>query len=276
MPTKVASTAVVVSALLAFGAIRLPLETHIERTLRAAGAHQGEVTLALRDELGQSGLLAVLGGFRSLVASVLTIEATTARDRNEWGEVENRYSLATRLQPNVVSYWRDGHYQMGYDAINYYGYHKDNADLPVETLRSLIIRYARRAIEFLDDGLAANPGDAQLAATYAIYVSNKDQRPFAYDPCLAAEKYSLAAAAPDAPSYYTRFAALQLADCPGQEKLAHERLAELFRIGGKNRKPTLLRKLHNLEIKLGIPASQRLVPEAPPLPEDPAPQEILK
>ena len=54
------------------------------------------------------------------------------------------------------------------------------------------------------------------------------------------------------------FAAYELAQCPGREREAYAQLHALYHSGESERVPTLLRRLRELEIKLDIPADQRI------------------
>ena len=74
----------------------------------------------------------------------------------------------------------------------------------------------------------------------------------------AAEWYAKAALLPGAPGYTRRFAAYELALCPGHEREAYSTLRALYNSGEKERLPTLLRRLKELEIKLDIPPGQRV------------------
>jgi len=74
----------------------------------------------------------------------------------------------------------------------------------------------------------------------------------------AAEFFAKAAALPNAHSYAKRFAAYELAQCPGREREACDQLRALYDSGERERLPTLLRHLRELEIKLDIPPDQRI------------------
>ena len=73
-----------------------------------------------------------------------------------------------------------------------------------------------------------------------------------------AEFFERAAALPGAPSYAKRFAAYELSHCEGRESEAYDRLHRLYAVGERERLPTLIRRLKDLEIKLNIPLDQRI------------------
>ena len=63
---------------------------------------------------------------------------------------------------------------------------------------------------------------------------------------------------PEAAPWDRRFSAYELSYCEGREREAYERLHSLYDEGGKERLPTLLKRLKFLEDKLGIPQQQRV------------------
>jgi hypothetical protein len=60
------------------------------------------------------------------------------------------------------------------------------------------------------------------------------------------------------PPLARRFAAYMLADCPGHEREAYERLLKYYQMGEDERLPTLLTKLAELQEKLSVPPDQRI------------------
>ena len=74
----------------------------------------------------------------------------------------------------------------------------------------------------------------------------------------ASELFEKAATLPGARSYLKRFAAYELAQCEGHKRAAYERLHELYTIGENERLPTLVRLLKELEVRLAIPAEERI------------------
>ena len=58
--------AILIGTLLAFGALKLPVERRLAAEHRALHFHGVEFNLNLREEIGQLGFVAALSGFRSL------------------------------------------------------------------------------------------------------------------------------------------------------------------------------------------------------------------
>jgi hypothetical protein len=74
----------------------------------------------------------------------------------------------------------------------------------------------------------------------------------------AAEFFDKAAAFPEAPGYTRRFAAYELAQCPGREEEAYSRLIALYSAGEHERLPTLIQRLSEIENKLDVPIEERI------------------
>jgi hypothetical protein len=85
-----------------------------------------------------------------------------------------------------------------------------------------------------------------------------------HDPCKTAVYYAKAATFPDSFPYVKRLAVFRLAECPGHEREAYEKLVALYNMGESERVPTLFTKLHELEEKLSVPPEQRIyTPQIP-------------
>ena len=85
---KWAKAAAACALLVAFGAARMPLESSLHADLREAKLRTGQLDLAMRDQIGQRLAVAVMGGFRSLVASMLSLKASISEEacgRNKFG-----------------------------------------------------------------------------------------------------------------------------------------------------------------------------------------------
>jgi len=79
--------AIVAVLLLAFGALRAPLESTLAARHRSAYFHEAKLGLSLREEIGQLSFLAALSGFRSVVADIIFIQAHGAWEKTELGPV---------------------------------------------------------------------------------------------------------------------------------------------------------------------------------------------
>jgi len=239
------------SLLLAFGVLRLPIETALSEQYRTEYFQRTVLGLELRDRIGQLGFLAALSGFRSLVADLLFIEAHVAWERTEWGRVYLLFHQATTLQPRSVRYWEMAAWHMAWNAS--VAMQHDRA-LPNDTVRRQAGRtYIALGKDFLERGIRNNPDRPQLYEALARLYREKLQNHLAAAGC-----YSQAAALPGAPEYVKRFAAYELSYAPGHEQEAYAALCRLYNKGERQRLPTLIQRLKTLEEKLDIPLHQRI------------------
>ena len=240
-----------VGALLLFGVVRLPMEMSLERDHRAARFHGAKLDLSLREKIGQMGFLAALSGFRALVADGLWIHANVVWERVEWGAMKVDFDAVTTLQPRCVLFWDNAAWHMYANAsiAAYQDRRQPRAALRLKAQRE----YWKLGEDYLIRGIANNPESATLHISLGTLYRDRFQ-----DHCQAAEVYARGAALPSAPVYLHRFAAYELADCPGHEREAYEKLLALYHRGEDERLPTLLRHLGELQEKLHVPAAQKV------------------
>jgi hypothetical protein len=241
----------VVVAIGGFGFSKLNFEKNLTTEHRAAYFHGAQLNLDLRERIGQSAFLAALGGFRSLVADFLWIQAHQAWERTEWGRMALLFDNVTALQPRSVMFWDMAAWHMAWNASVAA---RENPRQPNEALRIKAQReYFDLGKDFLERGIRNNPDRYLLRERLGMLYKEKYQ-----DHCAASEQYRLAARFPTSPSYEKRFAAYELSDCPGREREAYEMLVKLYQMGENERLPTLLSRLSFLEEKLHIPPEQRV------------------
>jgi hypothetical protein len=107
---------VVAAIILLFGAIRVPIEVRLDREYRAAFFNGANLSLGLRQQIGQAGFLAALGGFRAAVADGLWIQAHMDWTRTEWGKMLFLFNNVTALQPRNVMFWDMAAWHMAWNA----------------------------------------------------------------------------------------------------------------------------------------------------------------
>ena len=245
--------ATVILWVLLFGAVRLPMEHAVSNSHRDLHFRAVDFNLDLREQLGQLGFVAALSGFRSLVADALFIEAHVAWERTEWGRVLLLFRQVTTLQPRALIFWDMAAWHMAWNASTAA---MNDRTQPRLALRIKTAReYFQLGKDFLERGIRNNPERPELYEALARLYRDKYQ-----DHKHASEFFAKAAALPGGHSYARRFAAYELAQCPGEEREAYRQLRALYDSGEQERLPTLLRHLKELEIKLAIPPQQR-VPE---------------
>ena len=248
--------AFVALGLLSWGALKLPAENALfharaQRSLLSVPLH-----LALREQLGQLGFVAALGGLRAVAADFLFIKAYVAWERTEWSRVLLLFRQVTTLQPHNVMFWDAAAWQMAWNAS---AAALNDPRQPRLALRVKAQReYFALGRDFLERGIRNNPERPELYEALARLYREKFK-----DHLRAAEYFAKAAEKPGAHRYARRFAAYELSYSPGHEREAYEELARLYSLGEQERLPTLLSRLKYLEDKLNVPPGLR-IPENRP------------
>jgi tetratricopeptide (TPR) repeat protein len=236
---------------IAFGAVRLPLEHNLLSQHRQSHLSAVEFNLGLREQLGQLGFVAALSGFRSIVADVVFIQAHVAWERTEWARVLFLFRQATTLQPRAILFWDMAAWHMAWNASVAA---MNDQSQPHLALRTKAQReYFALGKDFLERGIKNNPEKPQLYESMARLYKEKYK-----DHERASEFFAKAAALPDAPAYDKRFAAYELSYCEGRETEAYQQLRRLHDAGENERLPALISRLKFLENKLEIPAERRI------------------
>jgi tetratricopeptide (TPR) repeat protein len=243
--------AIAIVGVLLFGAVRLPMEHALSETHREMHFRAVDFNLDLREQIGQLGFVAALSGFRSLVADALFLQAHVAWERTEWGRVLLLFRQVTTLQPRALLFWDMAAWHMAWNASTAA---MNNSSQPRLALRIKAAReYFQLGKDFLERGIKNNPERPELYEALARLYRDKYE-----DHEHASEFFAKAAALPGAHGYARRFAAYELAQCAGREREAYEQLRALYDAGERERLPTLLHRLKELEIKLDIPPDQRI------------------
>lgn len=253
--------AIAIFLILLFGAIRTPFEMSLQSAQSEAHFRKTELSLDLRERIGQMSFLAALSGFRSLVAAVLWIEAHVAWERTEWGRMAGLFDTVTSLQPRSLLYWDMAAWHMAWNAsvaaLN-------DEKQPSEIMRQRAQRqYFDLGRNFLERGIRNNPDRPLLYERLGVMLRDKFE-----DHCAAAQAFKQASEFPDAPPYVKRFAAYELAKCPGKERQAYEDLLALYKLGPDERKPTLISLIKEFEKTLNIPQNEWIPePDEPEIPK---------
>jgi hypothetical protein len=243
--------AIALALLIAFGALKIPVERSLDASQRQAGLRSTALNLDLREMVGQMGFLAALSGFRSPVAAFLWIEAHSAWERTEWGRMAALFDAVTTLQPRSLLYWDMASWHMAWNAS---AAALQDRSQPSEALRIRNQRqYFQLGRDYLERGIKNNPESFFLYRSLAILLGNKFG-----DHCGAGEAFLKASRLPGAPPYLARFAGYELAKCPGHEQTAYDLLKALYDMEPSGRKPALITTLKELEKRLDVPEGQRI------------------
>jgi hypothetical protein len=258
MRTKIlAAMVLVVPALLT-----APLEQRIQAErirLKYGGA---PVTRAVRESIGQGTAIALLAGFRGVVADFLWIQCQGYWERKEWLRQYRNMELATLLQPQAVLFWDLGQWHMAWNIA--YAVRTDPANRNLAEGIKREREWQASAREFLRRGIENVPHRYDLYFTMGWLYWQKFSKwqPDAY--CRAADYFGLAAAFPNAPSYVGRLYARALEKC-GKGQQAYEYWKALWADRGRPHQlwNVVEREIKRLEAELNIPKEQRVFPPSP-------------
>jgi hypothetical protein len=232
--------------LAAFVPLKLKMEAACDRIV------PGALSIDLREQIGQSAFIAVLGGFRSVIADLLFIDAYSAWERTDWTYLLLRLRQATELQPRAILFWEMAGWHMAWNAGT--AALGDDSKSPAAR-RRLQHDYLELGEDFLVRGIAHNPEKPQLYEALARLYRDKF-----HDHVRAAENFEKASRLPGHASYDERFSAYELSYSEGREREAYDRLRILYQRGEKERLPRLLNQLRAMEERLKIPANERIIP----------------
>jgi hypothetical protein len=228
----------------AFVPLKLKMEAACDRIAPAT------LSIGLREQIGQSAFIAVLGGFRSVIADLLFIDAYSAWERTDWTYLLLRLRQATELQPRAILFWEMAGWHMAWNAGT--AALEDDSKSPAAR-RRLQHDYLELGEDFLVRGIAHNPEKPELYEALARLYRDKF-----HDHARAAENFEKASRLPGHHSYDERFSAYELAACEGREGEAYSRLRALYQRGEKERLPRLINQLRAMEERLKIPANERI------------------
>jgi hypothetical protein len=228
----------------AFVPLKLNMEAACDRIAPAT------LSIGLREQIGQSAFIAVLGGFRSVIADLLFIDAYSAWERTDWTSLLLRLRQATELQPRAILFWEMAGWHMAWNAGT--AALEDDSKSPAAR-RRLQHDYLELGKDFLVRGIAHNPEKPELYEALARLYRDKF-----HDHARAAENFQKASRLPGHHSYDERFSAYELAECEGREREAYDRLRALYQRGEKERLPRLINQLRAMEERLKIPANERM------------------
>jgi len=228
----------------AFVPLKLNMEAACDRIAPAT------LSIGLREQIGQSAFIAVLGGFRSVIADLLFIDAYSAWERTDWTYLLLRLRQATELQPRAILFWEMAGWHMAWNAGT--AALEDDSKSPAAR-RRLQHDYLELGRDFLVRGIAHNPEKPELYEALARLYRDKF-----HDHARAAENFEKGSRLPGHHSYDERFSAYELAECEGREREAYDRLRALYQRGEKERLPRLINQLRAMEQRLKIPANERI------------------
>jgi hypothetical protein len=238
-------------ALLAAGAVRLPVELALTRELQAARLLSPPLEIDTRDRIGQTSSAVALGGLRTLVATFLNLRGFTYFEDRAWDDVYKTYCTVVDLAPHTGYYWESGAHHQAMHAARYFLYDEE-LDLPPVRREAAARAAVRRGRAFLERGIRNNPDDWKLHRFLGLLLLDRTKYKLFGDPdetfSAAAAAYKSAAECPDALPYLRRFELYALARVAPRRAEALALARKLYADPG-NRTPTLRCIYFALEIE---------------------------
>lgn len=235
--------------ILLLGGLKLPVEEFATHYLRDVRLLSPPLDLNVRDNIGQMGFAASLGGLRSLVASITYLQAYEAWTNVQWAKVDSYFQLTTSLQPRYDKYWDEAAWHMAYNAASSY---LNNPQLNAAVRGKFYHDHIQRGVDILNQGLRVLPDSARLWNTLAEVYERR-----VIDPQKAADCY-MEVLRISKNRRYARLAGYQyaLTRDPALLQKAYALLKDSYDV--KQRPPSLINALKQLEIQLQVPADQRI------------------
>lgn len=237
--------------LISFGYGRMYLEEPMAKDMVAKHYWPDTMNMETRDKVGQLGFTAALGGFRSLVASIMAVQAFTHWDEGRFDQAIAQYWVIVQLQPRSFFNWFQGLHYSAYDKAHSFEFPTE------ESQRADWVRKFNEAVaegeKFMLEAAVFLPDDYRI---YGQLGYLHQQKFIPRDYCKAAEYYDKAAKCPDTKPYYERFSGYALAQCPGKEQEAYDILKKTY--DNQIRFPSVITHLQNLEVALNIPQEDRI------------------
>lgn len=214
MGKKIYKLVVVLVVLTGAGVAKFPFEKRFTKDLTERRLMPPPISLGIYADLRQSSFAGVLGGLRSVVASITHLQAHRHFEFQEWFELKKDYDTIVALDPRNLYYWQTGGWHLAYNAA---ADARNREDLrPVEQ-RTLEKEYLEQGDAFFRAGAKANPDQAgPLWTDVGRLWSNPFKRPDFARSAAAFEK----ALEADAPPVVSRSHLYSLARVPGQEEKA--------------------------------------------------------
>jgi len=214
---------------------------------------------ALEDALGQGVTVALLGGFRSLVADFLWLANNAAWEARNLPKSQSLIRLTTAVDPRPLYFWINGARMIAYDMPVWRIDEQSNRKVLTEKARRQVdCEQAEVALELLEAALRHHPSNPLVS----IEIANIHLRRLG-DVETAARFYRAAASQPGAPGFAARIHA-ELLKKLGRRKEALEWLVAHHRKLDPQDPAALaavvLQRIRELEESLAIPRPERYQP----------------
>jgi hypothetical protein len=190
-----------ISKIVVFLLIAIPLkwlgEDALQRSREDLKLENVGLAIELRSKLGQNLAIALLSGFRGIVADLVWLKAHGAWEEQRWYKMKEGIELTVVLQPHSISFWDIGAWHMAWNAS--YG-ESVNMKYPSEAYRKKTQKdWILAGKKFLEQGIRNNPNAYDLYFKLGWLIYQKLEDPLAAVPYLRQ-----ASTYPDAPLYVVR------------------------------------------------------------------------
>lgn len=172
-------------------------EDSLQASYKELNLGGASLSVELRQKLGQNMAVALLSGFRGIVADFIWIRAHTAWEDQVWYKMKEGIEVAVLLQPHSISFWDVGSWHFAWNAS--YG-ESTNPKYPSQAYRLKVQKdWIEAGRLFLEEGIRNNPESYQLYWSMGYLLQAKFNDPLASIPF-----FKKASTFPEAPLYVPR------------------------------------------------------------------------
>ena len=244
-------------AILVLPALALvPLERRIQAERNELKYGSAKVALTARERISQNSWIALLAGFRGIVADFCWIQGHQYWETKQWLRQYRLLDTTVLLQPQSILFWDMGAWHMAWN-IGYAERVDTNNLTEAQGIKREHI-WHEKAEAFLKRGIENIPNRWTLYFKLGWLYDQKFK-----DHCQAEEYIAKAAAFPDAPPYMARMRARAREKC-GDLKGAYAYWVELWSQDHTKVNQDwhiIEREIRQIEDKLSIPNNQRVFPK---------------
>lgn len=247
--------------------IKLSWELEMDRRFEEHRGGNVGLTIQLRAKLGQDLAVALLSGFRGIVADFVWIGAHTAWEEQVWYKMKEGIELAVILQPRSVPYWDIGAWHFAWNA----SYAESvNPKYPSDAFRHQKQQeWIREGRRFLEEGIRNNPDMYDLYFRLGWLIYQKEEKPLDAVPF-----FKKAATYKEAPLYVRRMVG-RMYEKAGEKKQEYEWWKKLWLENHSDHPDELWNKIGQwgaeCEETLKMPKAERAFPPLPPKRPPPPP-----
>ena len=240
-----------------------PLEQRIHRERNRLKYGSAKAALTLHDRISQNAWIALLAGFRGVVADFIWIQGHQFWENKQWLRQYRTLETTVMLQPQSILFWDVGAWHMAWN-IGYAERVDTNNLTQAQGLKRERI-WHERARDFLLRGIENIPNRFDLYFKLGWLYQQKFK-----DDCAAAACFAKALGFADAPAYVGNEAARAFERC-GDVAGAYKVWVKLWRAGRTPFRNVIEREIKRLEYQLNVPDNERVFPKHSTVTPPPSP-----